>query len=165
MSNCCPVWRWKLAGMRASIHRRKQPRVSRHPRRPAPANAAPPHNSDRRVWQSVISCVGSRAKAVAQKGFFSVSDCAAHPPKFHHGDAKMHKLTLALATLAVIAGVGVTRADSSGHMSINGLAEELPRSYDALAPLADGLLAPKSPCAWDQTGAMPKCPTYHWRRW
>jgi hypothetical protein len=109
--------------------------------------------------------VGSRAKAVAQKGFFSVSDGAAHPPKFHHGDAKMHKLTLALATLAVIAGAGVTRADSSGHMSINGLAEELPRSYDALAPLADGLLAPKSPCAWDQTGAMPKCPTYHWRRW
>ena len=86
-------------------------------------------------------------------------------PKFHHGDTKMHKLTLALATLAVIAGAGVARADSSGHMSINGLAEELPRSYDALAPLADGLLAPKSPCAWDQTGAMPKCPTYHWRRW
>jgi hypothetical protein len=63
----------------------------------------------------------------------------------------MHKLTLALATLAVIAGAGVTRA-SSGHMSINGLAEELPRSYDALAPLADGLLAPKSQCAWDQSG-------------
>ena len=77
----------------------------------------------------------------------------------------MHKLTLALATLAVIAGTGVTRADSSGHMSINGLAEELPRSYDALAPLADGLLAPESQCAWGQTGAMPQCPTYHWRRW
>ena len=77
----------------------------------------------------------------------------------------MHKLTLALATLAVIAGAGVTKADSSDHMSINGLAEQLPRCYDALAPLADGLLAPESPCAWDQTGAMPKCPTYHWRRW
>ena len=86
-------------------------------------------------------------------------------PKFHHGDTKMHKLTLALATLAVIAGTGVTRADSSGHMSINGLAEELPRSYDALAPLDDGLLAPESRCAWDQSGAMPQCPTYHWRRW
>jgi hypothetical protein len=109
--------------------------------------------------------VGSRAKAVAQKGFFSVSDCAAHPPKFHHGDTKMHKLTLALATLAVIAGTGVTRADSSGHISINGLAEELPRSYDALAPLDDGLLAPDSQCAWDQSGAMPQCPTYRWRRW
>lgn len=86
-------------------------------------------------------------------------------PKLHHGDAKMHKLTLALATVAVIAGAGVTRADSSGHMSINGLAEELPRSYDALAPLDDGLLAPRSQCAWGQTGAMPQCPTYHWRRW
>jgi hypothetical protein len=109
--------------------------------------------------------VGSRAKAVAQKGFFSLSDCAAHPPKFHLGDTKMHKLTLALATLAVIAGTGVTRADSSGHMSINGLAEELPRSYDALAPLDDGVLAPDSQCAWDQSGAMPQCPTYRWRRW
>jgi hypothetical protein len=84
-------------------------------------------------------------------------------PKFHHGDIKMHKLTLALATLAVIAGTGVTRADSSGHMSINGLAEELPRSYDALAPLADGLSPPE--CAWDRSGAMPQCPPYYWRRW
>jgi hypothetical protein len=109
--------------------------------------------------------VGSRAKAVGQKGFFSLPDCAALPPKFHHGDTKMHKLTLALATLAVIAGAGVTRADSSGHMSINGLAEELPRSYDALVPLDDGLLAPRSLCAWDHSGAMPQCPTYHWRRW
>ena len=86
-------------------------------------------------------------------------------PKFHHGDTKMHKLTLALATLAVIAGTGVTRADSSGHMSINGLAEELPRSYDALAPLDDGVVLPMSQCVWDQSGAMPDCPTYHWRRW
>ena len=77
----------------------------------------------------------------------------------------MHKLTLALAGLAVIAGAEVTSADSSGHMSINGLAEELPRSYDALAPLADGLLAPRSQCAWDQSGAMPQCLTYDWRRW
>ena len=87
-------------------------------------------------------------------------------PKFHHGDINMHKLTLALATLVVIAGTGVAGADSSGHMSINGLAEELPRSYDALAPLDDGLAPPNpSQCAWDQSGAMPQCPAYHWRRW
>ena len=87
-------------------------------------------------------------------------------PKFHHGDTKMPKLTLALATLVVIAGAGVARADSSGHMSINGLAEELPRSYDALAPLDDGLAPPNpSQCAWDQSGAMAQCPVYHWRRW
>ena len=86
--------------------------------------------------------------------------------EFHHGVTKMHNLTLALATLAVIAGAGVTRADSSRHMSINGLAEELPRSYDALAPLDDGLAPPNpSQCAWDQSGAMPQCPAYHWRRW
>ena len=79
--------------------------------------------------------------------------------KLHHRGINMHKLTLALATLAVIAGTGVTRADSSGHMSINGLAEELPRSYDALAPLDDGLAPPNpSQCAWDQSGAMPQSP-------
>ena len=69
--------------------------------------------------------------------------------KFHHGDTNMRKLTLALATLVVIAGAGVARADSSGHMSINGLSAELPRSYDALSPLDDGLLPPnQSQCAW-----------------
>jgi hypothetical protein len=60
-------------------------------------------------------------------------------PKFHHGDINMRKLTLALATLVVIAGAGVARADSSGHMDINGLQQGMPRSYDALAPLDDGL--------------------------
>ena len=86
-------------------------------------------------------------------------------PKFHHGDINMHKLTLALATLVVIAGTGVAGADSSGHMSINGLSAEMPRSYDPLAPLDDGLLPPNpSQCALDQGGAMPDCPTYYWRR-
>ena len=85
--------------------------------------------------------------------------------KFHHGDINMRKLTLALATLVVIAGTGVARADSSGHMSINGLSAEQPRSYDALAPVDDGLLPPnRSQCALDQGGAMPDCPTYYWPR-
>jgi hypothetical protein len=69
-------------------------------------------------------------------------------PKFHHGDINMRKLTLALATLVVIAGAGVARADSSGHMDINGLQQGMPRSYDALAPLDDGLSPPNpSQCA------------------
>jgi hypothetical protein len=85
--------------------------------------------------------------------------------KFNHGDINMRKLTLALATLVVIAGAGVARADSSGHMSINGLSAEMPRSYDPLAPLDDGLLPPNpSQCALDQGGAMPDCPTYYWPR-
>ena len=87
--------------------------------------------------------------------------------EFHHRGINMHKLKLALATLAVIAGAGVARADSSGHTDINGLDLELPRSYDPLAPMDDnGLLPPdSSQCAWEQSGAMPHCRTYYSRRW
>ena len=85
--------------------------------------------------------------------------------EFHHRGINMRNLTVALVTLAVIAGAGVARADSSGHMDINGLDEELPRSYDPLAPMGDALVPPNSsPCAFDQSGAMPHCPSYYWRR-
>jgi hypothetical protein len=85
---------------------------------------------------------------------------------FHHREINMYKLIFALAALALVAGAEVTRADDSGHMSINGLSAELPRSNDPLAPMSDGVTAPNaSPCAADQTGAMLGCPTHHWWHW
>ena len=83
--------------------------------------------------------------------------------EFHHRGINMRNLTAALATLAVIAGAGVARADSSGHMDINGLDAQLPRSYDPLAPMDDGIPPTPSQCAFDQSGA-PHCPASNWRR-
>ena len=51
----------------------------------------------------------------------------------------MYKLTLALAAFAFVAAAGGARADSSGHIDINSLSAQMPRSYDALSPVADDL--------------------------
>ena len=61
----------------------------------------------------------------------------------------MYKLMLAFTTLALAAGIASARADSSGHMSINGLAAELPRSDDPMSPMSDGLPAPnRTACSY-----------------
>ena len=54
----------------------------------------------------------------------------------------MNKLNLALAALIFVAGIPSARADDSGHISINSLNAELPRSHDPLSPVSDGLSVP-----------------------
>ena len=48
----------------------------------------------------------------------------------------MYKLTPALAAFAFVAAAGGARADSSGHIDINSLSAQMPRSYDPLSPVA-----------------------------
>jgi hypothetical protein len=54
----------------------------------------------------------------------------------------MSKLNFAFAALILVAGVPSAQADSSGHISINSLNAELPRSHDPLSPMSDGLRVP-----------------------
>jgi len=75
----------------------------------------------------------------------------------------MHKFTLALAAMAFLAGAGGARADDSGHIGINSLNAELPRSHDPLAPVSDGLSPSASDCTTGPDGLIYGCPT--WRHW
>ena len=75
----------------------------------------------------------------------------------------MHKLTLALAAMAVFVGAGGVRADNSGHVSINSLNAELPRSHDPLAPVSDGLSLSTPKCTVGPDGLAYGCMT--WRHW
>jgi hypothetical protein len=54
----------------------------------------------------------------------------------------MDKFAFALGILAVVAVSAPAQADSSGHISINSLNAQLPRSYDAFAPVSDGYYSP-----------------------
>jgi hypothetical protein len=68
----------------------------------------------------------------------------------------MNKLNLALAALIFVAGIPNARADDSGHISINSLNAELPRSYDPLSPVSDGLRVP-SPTDCPYARSLAKC--------
>jgi hypothetical protein len=68
----------------------------------------------------------------------------------------MNKLNLALAALIFVADIPSARADDSGHISINSLNAELPRSSDPLSPVSDGLPVPgPTDCPYARVGA--KC--------
>jgi hypothetical protein len=79
-----------------------------------------------------------------------------HGDGFDEWEIDMNKLNLALAALILVAGIPSARADDSGHISINSLNAELPRSYDPLSPVSDGLPVPgPTYCPYDRGGA--KC--------
>jgi hypothetical protein len=60
----------------------------------------------------------------------------------------MNKLNFTFAALILVAGVPSAQADDSGHISINSLNAELPRSHDPFAPVSDGL-----PCPYARGGS------------
>ena len=66
----------------------------------------------------------------------------------------MNKLNFAFAALILFVGVPSAQADDSGHISINTLNAELPRSNDPLSPVSDGLRASsrgQDAASWDGT--------------
>jgi hypothetical protein len=66
----------------------------------------------------------------------------------------MNKLNFAFAALIAVAGVPSAQADDSGHISINSLNAELPRSHDPLSPVPDGVRVPSpTDCLYVQGGA------------
>jgi hypothetical protein len=76
----------------------------------------------------------------------------------------MYKLTSALAALAFVACAGIARADSSGHIDINSLSEQLPRSYDPLSPVSyDSYPSGSTACAIARGGVRFGCAAPAWR--
>ena len=70
----------------------------------------------------------------------------------------MHKLLLAIAPLILAAGIASAWADDSGHIGINSLNAELPRSDDPLAPVSDGMFAPnQTDCSYARGGTRFGC--------
>ena len=77
----------------------------------------------------------------------------------------MYRLTLALAAFAFVAAAGGARADSSGHIDINSLSAQMPRSYDA--PLSRvGRIYPSGPtvCSIARGGLKFGCTVSQWRQ-
>ena len=75
----------------------------------------------------------------------------------------MNKLNFAFAALILVTGVPTARADDSGHISINSLSAELPRSNDPLSPVSDGLRVPSpTDCLYARGGAQCDGTWDHW---
>jgi hypothetical protein len=75
----------------------------------------------------------------------------------------MNKLNFAFAALILVAGVPSAQADDSGHISINSLNAELPRSHDPLSPVSDGLRVPSpTDCLYARGGAKCDDTSDHW---
>ncbi len=76
----------------------------------------------------------------------------------------MYKLTLALAAFAFVAAAGGARADSSGHIDINSLSAQMPRSYDALSPVSDDYPSGPTVCSIARGGLKFGCTVSQWRQ-
>ncbi len=74
----------------------------------------------------------------------------------------MNKLNFAFAALIFVAGVPSAQADDSGHISINSLNAELPRSDDPLSPVSDGLRVSSPHCLYARGGANCDDTWDHW---
>jgi hypothetical protein len=75
----------------------------------------------------------------------------------------MSKLNLAFAALIFVAGIPSARAEDSGHISINSLNAEMPRSHDPLSPVSDGLRVPTpADCLYARGGAKCDDTWVHW---
>jgi hypothetical protein len=75
----------------------------------------------------------------------------------------MNKLNLAFAALILVAAVPRAQADDSGHISINSLNAQLPRSHDPLSPVSDGLQVPSpGDCLYARGGAKCDDTWDHW---
>jgi hypothetical protein len=75
----------------------------------------------------------------------------------------MFKLTLAFAMLMLVVGASSAQADDSGHVSINSLSAQLPRSNDPLAPVSDGWSSPNQViCTYGRGGLRTGCT---WNPW
>jgi hypothetical protein len=78
----------------------------------------------------------------------------------------MYKLTVALAAFAFVAAAGGARADSSGHVDINSLIAQMPRSYDALSPVGYDVSYSSGPtaCSLGRGGLKFGCTVSQWRQ-
>jgi hypothetical protein len=86
-----------------------------------------------------------------------------HSDGFDEREIDMSKLNLAFAALIFVAGIPNARADDSGHISINSLNADLPRSHDPLSPVSDGLRFPSpTDCPYARGGAKCDDTWDHW---